>query len=347
MERKNGFIYYQRVQDDSVPYHIKQINLSELDISRPTVIEFTGSGAVGARAVNGHLKNTESQLGEYSDKVNIIGIDYNASEFYVQIVRKAVEYSKEFIEKLLVPLSLDENGNLNVDKACKNLRNITFKTHCMGHEVVYNINSIFKKRLNELGYSEAEAKLIMSQILEISYGSEYVPLDFSQVYICSLNDGEVRDRFYPLSALMQSLDDIEINAEDKVALKKLNDGKIKGKTLPDFFKENERVYVVNNGENALVFCFSYPVDNLGDDHSLYFARINKGNKKAERATNVGFSVAKSMSSVLRGSVENSMQNIASDKLILLDLDKLKFKANEEVKPLNKGSLVQYSEKGEE
>jgi len=152
MENKNGFIYYQRVQDDSVPYHLKEIQISDIDTSRPTIIEFTGSGALEARAVNGYLKTTESQLLTYCKDldvkdVNIIGVDYNATAGdFVQLVPIAVDNSMDFIDNFLVPLSLDENGNLNVLKACKNLRNITFKTHCMGHEIVYYLNKNYKKK---------------------------------------------------------------------------------------------------------------------------------------------------------------------------------------------------------
>ncbi len=351
MENKNGFIYYQRVQDDSVPYHLKEIQISDIDTSRPTIIEFTGSGALEARAVNGYLKTTESQLLTYCKDldvkdVNIIGVDYNATAGdFVQLVPIAVDNSMDFIDNFLVPLSLDENGNLNVLKACKNLRNITFKTHCMGHEIVYYLNKNYKKKLLELGYSEENASIIMSQILEISYGSEYVPLDFKQAIIVSQNDREVRDRFYSLDALFSNLDNIDMSTEDRAMLNQIHNEKDNDK-MTDFFKENERVYIIINNENELVFCFSNPVDNKGDDHSIHFARIEKNNTKAKRATDVGFYVAKGISSLLYGSIKNSLLNAQTQNLIPLDLNELGVLANEVVKPLNDKPLAKYSQKGE-
>lgn len=356
MENKNqsGFRYYQRVQDDSVPYHIKQIKLEEIDLSRPTVIEFTGSGATDLSWVNGYLKNTESQLMAFRDQikvedVNIIGVDYNSHpEIYGgQSVKTAVEYSKDFVDDFLVPLSLDENGNLNVQKACKNLRKITLKTHCMGHEVSYNINEYYKSRLLKLGYSKEEAKQIMSQILEIVYGSEYAPLDFKQVHINSLNDFEVKDNLYPLDAFLSLIDKIDISKEDREEIEKLHSGKIRGKITEDFFKENERIYVFDNEENSLVFCFSYPVDIYEDDHSLHFARLGKNGEKAKRATNVGYYVALGMACVLCNSVSNSMQNLKTEKLIPLELEELRQNASKVVEPLNSQPLGKRSEWGED
>jgi len=116
--------------------------------------------------------------------------------------------------------------------------------------------------------------------------------------------------------------------------------------MTDFFKENERVYIIINNENELVFCFSNPVDNKGDDHSIHFARIEKDNTKAKRATDVGFYVAKGISSLLYGSIKNSLLNAQTQNLIPLDLNELGVLANEVVKPLNDKPLAKYSQKGE-
>lgn len=348
MENKDysKFIYYQRVQDNSVPYHIKQIELSEIDTSRPTVIEFGGSGTIGAKAINGYLKTTESQLLGFSGDVNIIGVDYNSCEngFHEQSIRDASKKCESFVDEFLVPLSLDKDGNLNVQVACKNLRNLTFKTFCLGHEVIYYLDKMFKIRLLELGYSDQEAREIMAQILEISYGSEYVPLDFKQVYIASQNDGEIRDPFYTIDALLNNLKSIEISTEDKAEIEKLSAHKVDGKNISDFFKENERVYIINNGENALVFCFSYPVDTNGNDHSLYFAKLGKNLEKSERATTVGHYVTLGMSYVLCYSVQNSIQNSKTAELIPVDLENMRIETGSVVKPLNSSPLGSNNQK---
>lgn len=345
MENKNGFIYYQRVQNDAVPYHINEIQLSDIDLSRPTIIEFTGSGALETRAVNGYLKITESQLGSLSKAVNIIGIDYNAIAGYPeQNVQVAAEHSKAFVDEFLVPLALDENGKTNVLKACKNYRNIIFKTHCMGHEVVYYIHKNLKNKLLELGYTSEEVDFIMSQILEISFGAEYVELKFKQAIAVSYNDREVYDRYYSFDALRHNFDNVEMSKEDRAELSKIyakKDGNIS-----KFFDENERVYIINNDGKEIVFCFSSPIDTYGDDHSVHFGKLGKNLEKAERATNVGHYLAQAMSSVLCNAVEKSLFNKQSENLIQLDLEELRLKANEVVRPLNSDSPASHSQKGE-
>lgn len=345
-QTKTGYKYFQRVQDNTVPHHIKQVSVNKINFSRPTIIEFGGSGTINLSSINGYLKTTESQLKGLSKNVNIIGIDYNTGAIYEQQVKSAVQNCESFIEEILVPLSLDNLGNINVHAACKNLRNIILKSHSMGHEVVFYVNMKFKKRLIELGYNEEESNLIMSQIFEISYGSEYVPLGFSQMYLTSLGDYEVRDNQYPLYALTENINNIVMSEEDRKQLKNLAQNEFNEETFLNFFKQNERVYAINDSENSLVLCFSYPVDKNHDDHALYFSKLGKDSKRSERATNVGYHVALSISAVLCGLVENFIKNSASNNLTCLSIKELASLVNKTTKSLNSNPPAYSGEKGE-
>ena len=121
----------------SAKHHWELLDLDELQFTKPTVICFSGNGAITNRQANRLAKQAFTYLdllfktkdGNHTlENVDIMGIKYVMSEYTGagELTKSAIEQITTAIWKLLI----DKDGNkLDIDTAKKNMSRLTFFTY--------------------------------------------------------------------------------------------------------------------------------------------------------------------------------------------------------------------------
>lgn len=80
----------------------------------------------------------------------------------------------EFTKKYLFPL-IEHNGKkIEVSQAMRNMRNVNLMTYCAATSSALRMEDCLKNRMNELGYSEQEIRLIQSQMCVIAFATDRI-----------------------------------------------------------------------------------------------------------------------------------------------------------------------------
>ncbi|MBQ9270723.1 MAG: hypothetical protein IJ218_00445 [Alphaproteobacteria bacterium] len=87
--------------------------------------------------------------------------DENADEAYLE------KLYKNIMEPRIVPMQ--KGRRYSAEEIARNIRKITFVTHCHGGYVAYELEKRMRKQLESLGYSLQERKNILSQMLVVAH----------------------------------------------------------------------------------------------------------------------------------------------------------------------------------
>lgn len=335
-----SFIYGQRNKNFDTPYHYKEIEVTDITLDKPVVFAFGGTGTYGSDQVNGYLKLIENLLGVFSQDVNIIGINYN---FIDPQDNEAIERDlDEFVNNILLKNVQKDGSLLEVQEACKKIRNITIFGHCYGKSIAERIVTKFESGLLKLGYSQKDCAEIVSQIFIISHAAEpkQTKCNAKRLSVVSPLDTALDDTDYAWRLVLKNLNKIELSLTDKEELESLIEqyGKKAVLEINKFYRNNKRVFVVKD-EEEIYLASSIPLDSYWWEHALFFAARDEDYKASKRTTEVGDYVSKCLLCALCNSVANSMINNNSKKLVELNLNELKLQLENVVKPLNSTQTI--------
>ena len=88
--------------------------------------------------------------------------------FLASRVSEREESASEFVDTYLVPLVFENGQRINVEEACRRIRNVNFLTYCDGILKTFKIEEIFNDRLTKMGYTEDERNSILKNIFVLS-----------------------------------------------------------------------------------------------------------------------------------------------------------------------------------
>ena len=160
-----------------------------------------GDGATEDKLANGYAKIIETETADaLPEKINIYSVKYDFTGHSKEIARKlnflqhratalatknechfimvhASEYTLDppYINTLyqatLAPRITTSDGKhrLPAQEAARNVRKITFVSHCHGGYVAHMLEKKMRSHLTQLGYSQEEKNLITSQMLVIAH----------------------------------------------------------------------------------------------------------------------------------------------------------------------------------
>lgn len=125
------------------------------------------------------LKNVNGALRQVAELVNpdidnyydpdrrLLGLgfgEYNEKNGRFSRFSPTQEEVEEFINKYFFPLFIENGKKLDVLKAMKNFRNVTFLTYCNGAKVFKEIEERIKQKMKDVGYSNNDVGMILSQV---------------------------------------------------------------------------------------------------------------------------------------------------------------------------------------
>ena len=304
------------------------IDLDTYSADKPIVLVLGGNGTTDDRAANGNAKVVSSMLGIFNDDVDILSVNYNQAlgEQYI------INNCKELVSKLLIPRVSFNGARIDIDKACKNMRNITVFAHCRGVDgVMRRLIPILDQELSNLQYNDIERKQIISQIFMIAYGANYKDVinGVKGMYCLSFTDDMFPKGSMHLSAhFLNKLDSINMSTMDRELLYKIDTSRpIIGvwKQLIYFLKLHRRVYTLQ--ENNIIRLFAYGLNQTDNhiwekDHSIHSLTRDEDWHCHTNASSTGDYVSRCLACVLCNSVANSILNQKHDYWIDFDLDNL-------------------------
>lgn len=104
------------------------------------------------------------------------------------------EWIDDFLNKYFYPLFLNNNNKIDPLLAMKNFRNITFLTYCGGTRLFLNLEKKIKSKMSDVGYSDTEIKLILSQICLAAISGN--ALYETNTSVLAVTFGDINDYYY-------------------------------------------------------------------------------------------------------------------------------------------------------
>lgn len=338
------FTLGRRVKDSENNW--QEFEIEDFTVTKPVILVFGGRGANSNKDTNGYLKVIESLIGVFNEDVDLVGVCYNDGTSTTNIQERNIA---RMVLNFFMPL-ISTNGRkkLSVEKACKNLRQVTIFAHCFGVQIVNEITERFMDEMNYIGYSYDEQLKILSNIFMIGYASWTKNSKFQSLNIISPYDTFFQNGKIVWEDVLFYLDEIDMSPEDKKELKEIYKKVSKNNDsseIENFYKNKERCYVLKR-------------NNISKHQSidLVCSKINKGKldhyfKGATRgpdwephnwATVTGDYISRCLSASFCFSIANSMFNGMTRKLIPFSMNGLQKHLEEVVKPLNEGKANKYS-----
>ena len=324
MER--SFTYALRAKpEENIPYNYKVVDIDAYNPTKPIVLTLGGSGTTDDHATNGNIKILDSMLGVFSKDVDIIGVNYNKglNKSYID------DNCTKLVKNLFVPY-IESNGNrLDIDTACKNMRNITIFAHCRGVDgIMSRVVPILRSELIKLSYDDAECKQIISQIVMVAYGADYYDTirEVKGVYFLSFSDDMfISGAVHAAREFLDKVDTVNMVKTDRDLLKQANPRKTQLTQVVKFLRTHKRVY--NTYENNMIRLFGYGVyETDGEiwqlDHSIIGLSREDDWSKHKSVSSVGDCISRCFASALCNSVANSIQNNQSTQHIEFDMNDL-------------------------
>lgn len=122
---------------------------------------------------NGHSKELARKIAFMKNRAATFLEENKRNQIFAEIGTEDIDesYLDKLYRRILAPrIMLRQKGKrLTAEEAARNIRKITFVTHCHGGYVAYRLEQKMQKQLKELGYSLAERKMIVSQMLVVAY----------------------------------------------------------------------------------------------------------------------------------------------------------------------------------
>ena len=157
---------YEKVnKNEKYLYGIKEI-INENPFKSPCIITLIAIPDE-LKYINGALRTVANLVNpqidtEYNINKRILGLGYGNRRMQTR------DEAYEFIDKYFYPLITENNEKIDIIKAMKNLRNLTFFTYCNGARNFIAIEYALIKKMEEIGYQPDEIKIILSQICLVS-----------------------------------------------------------------------------------------------------------------------------------------------------------------------------------
>ena len=333
MNRK--FSYVRRARDDErLLNNCEIIDLDAYQPNKAIVLVFGGNGTGDNKMANGYGKFVSKLIGVFRQDVDIISISYNQAlgEPYM------TENCTELVKKLFVPLVSNKRKRVDIDTACKNMRQINVFAHCRGVDgPMKRIVPALYNELIKLKYTAEERELIISQIVMVAYGAHNKDTidEIKAVYCLGF-----RDQMYSQGAanlakeFLNKLDVINIVKTDKMLLNQINTSQpsrlIRNKVI-EFLTKHKRVY--NIRENNSIHLFSGGLvrnsdDDFVDDHLLMGIERNNRWHSGRYATSTGDCVSRCLACALCNAVANSILNRQLDEFVNFDINLLQYQIDD-------------------
>ena len=320
----------------SNPYGWKNVELSAIDFSKPTVFCISGDATFKEKDANAMAKYANKLLGrigvEGASDLQIVSVFFtnaNPKELYnsrtclrekdksrFSAEEQNPQYIKTLYQECFRKLISDKRRQkIDVKQAQKNLRNITFLNFCHGDFVTCKLNEYMNTDMKEnLGYTNQEISAITKQACCISI----VPQDTPKKYSFS-------------KIGFASLDDYHYNSEDA---EKLTDYYELDYNETSIMGIAERQRECNKGRSRLI-C----IDNLLDYNSVedkldvwlgkteklhqldVYTEMNYQNEfgiKSKTAENFSLMISRA----LQNAVSSSCKNASSSELVEIDIDNI-------------------------
>ena len=189
----------------SAKHHWELLDLENLAFEKPTVICFSGNGALTNRQANRLAKQASVYLdlmfktkdGNHTlENVDIMSIKYAVSDFTGagELTKSALEQITNAIWKLLI----DKDGNkLDLNTAQKNMSRLTFFTYCAGNKELQNVLRHLNQKLIYTGYTQKEVEAINQASLEVCFAPLSYPLNrLPSVQVFSMKDSFMTNYLY-------------------------------------------------------------------------------------------------------------------------------------------------------
>ncbi len=326
---KHQFTIGRRARvEENIPNNYQIIDLNSYHTTKSLVLVLGGNGTTDDRSANGNAKIVSSMLGVFNDDVEILSVNYNQGLGEPNIT----ENCKVLVDKLFLPYVSINGERLDIDTACKNMRNITVFAHCRGVDgPMRRIVPILQNRLMELNYNTAEREQIISQIVMVAYGANLNDTikEIKGVYCLSFSD-----EMYPSGAALLSkqflnkLDIINMVKSDRELLSEIDISKKRdliAAQLSTFLQTHRRVYNINEGNNIRLLAYGLlQTDNhiWEADHTIIGLTREDDWSSHKNASSTGDCVSRCLACALCNSVANSIINQKSDLFVDFDMVKL-------------------------
>ena len=315
---------------ENIPHNYQIIDLNSYKPNRPIVLILGGNGSTDDRAANGNAKLIESMLGVFGDDVDLLSVNYNQP---VSLVEPFITLNcKELVEKLFIQYISDNGKRLDIETACKNMRNVTIFAHCVGVSgPMKRIVSLLYNKLIDLNYNTTEREQILSQIVMVAYASQHNDIieEIKGIYCLSFSDEMFCDGVTQLSKqLLTKLDIINMVKTDRELLQHIDTTKpIKyvHEQLIDFLKLHRRVYNLNEGNNIRLFAYGLHQSEghiWEMDHTFLGLEREYDWSKHRYASSTGDCVSRSLACALCNSIANSLINNKSSHFVEFDIKTL-------------------------
>lgn len=314
----------------------ERYELENIDLAKPSLLTFGGNATISDSLANGYAKTLQKILGVKSDDnfANFYTIHYgglvggNTGNVTIQEIEK--------IAQNFIKLVIDENGNkISKLQAQKNMRNINIVSHCFGASVVNEVfKYVFRTMVKKIGYSEEEAKDVLSQVFHLSYAPNINDLYFTtNILIKPLQD---KTKYPTLEEYEQVYDVPQRQLGKNHKYSELIGGELDTNIyigLAKFYEEDNNLFVFTNhmldtewekdthGINGIMKEDDWKVANynradvLSTAVSLVCAyalvnsiKNNKDNEKFEKLEDIVF-----LKSIMEQSIKRDLQGVKEEK----------------------------------
>lgn len=192
------------------------------------------AGPIFLENINGSLRQVAELVNPdidnyYDPNRRILGLGFgDYSEKYGRFTRisPTPEELYEFLTNYFYPLFINNNEKIDVLKAMKNFRNITFVTYCNGAKVFKAIEEELKLKMKEVGYTDSDIGLIISQICLAAVSGRVIRKKGTCALAISF--GDVNDEDYELEEkTISSINDMKqgyINYDSSIGFSVAKDG---------------------------------------------------------------------------------------------------------------------------
>lgn len=211
--------------------HWEPLFVEDYAITKPTVICLGGNATIDTFEANGFCKQAENMLGlikrgkgeNISDRVDLLGFGYARRDIGEETGDLPISFVDEFVDRVLLPLFLENGKRVSLDMAKRNMSKISFFTYCQGQREANKIMDSLDLRLSALGYTDIEIDDINNSTLNVAFA----PLDDKSNYMPTVRVLSIRDERVG-SDVLQILDAQEIASLDGICVRTDEAGMIYG-----------------------------------------------------------------------------------------------------------------------
>lgn len=322
--------------------HWERLNLKNHKITKPTIICLGGNGTMTERAANGNISILEGMLKsvigdvDISKDIDLISVAYGKHQKKKKRAEEKTfgdmtEKEKEFFaDNVLIPLCLDENGNLlDLQTIRKNFSLVTFVTHCAGAQFLNDIIEcvLFKMRMTYSGFNDEYSAGLCDAIKHISYA----PLNGLRQIVPTTYFFSARDESFAGTILLN-----DIFYELGINLKEIDGVRVVYDPNKRFMTKQPTLGVISSGlQNR-----KGAVEIL-DEHSFSILR------KLQTGETIPFNgrispnrdcFSNMMSLVIAKNVQNSFENQEQIDFVSMDLQEMKVSLEDVLSDYNKGNV---------